>query len=242
MGAGESDTYDWRGFPRGARVALSVAGVVMAASLLGFGAFLRSIDFNLWAGLATIPLIWALPGQVVLIDSLDKGLDLFATTLAVSVTAIRLMPLVVLVLSRSRLSRASRLPELLVAHFVAVTLWLLSNQKMEGVPYRQRLPWMLGLGSTLCTAMILFTFGGYELANRLPNVVASALVFITPAFFLSSLFSGARWRFDYLAIAFGALLGPATHAVLPDFDLFVAGLVGGTAAYLLAPPPRSRPT
>ncbi len=235
-GEGGESSYDWRGFPAGARVALSTAGVVMAASFLGFGAFLRSVEFDLVIGLLTVPMIWALPGQVVLVDSIHNGLGLIATTLAVSVTAVRLMPLVILVLSRSRLPKASRIPELLVAHFIAVTLWLLSDQKLEPIAYRQRLPWILGLGCSLCAAMVLFTLAGYELALRLPPVVAAALVFITPAFFLSSLLSGARWRFDYLAIAFGVVLGPAVNHVLPEFDLFIAGFVGGTVAFILAPP------
>ena len=239
-GEGGESSYDWRGFPAGMKVAVSTAGVVMAASFLGFGAFLRSIDFDLFTGLLTIPLIWALPGQVVFVDAMNNGLGLFATTLAVSVTAVRLMPLVVLVLSRSRLAGASRIPELLVAHLVAVTLWLLSNQKLEPVAYRQRVPWILGLGCTLCAAMVVFALIGYELALRLPAVVAAALVFITPAFFLSSLFSGARWRFDYLAIALGAALGPAVHSVAPEFDLFIAGVVGGTVAFFLAPPAKEK--
>lgn len=228
--------YDWRGFPKGQRAAVSVAGVVMAASFVGFGAFLRSINFGFLAGLATVPLIWALPGQVVLVDTYHKGAGLLATTLAVSATAVRLMPLVVLVLSRSRLPQASRWPDLLVAHFVAVTLWLLSIQKLDQIEFRQRLPWILGLGSSLCAAMMAFTFTGYQLASMLPPLVAAALVFITPAFFLSSLFSGVRWKFDYLAIALGLFLGPVTHYFLPDFDLLIAGLVGGTLAYFLARP------
>ena len=227
----EQSSYDWNGLLAGMAAAASTAGLVMAASFLGFGALLRSLDFDLLAGLATVPLIWALPGQVVFVDSYDKGLALVATTLAVSITAVRLMPLTVLVLAQTRVPRASRWPEFLAAHFVAITLWLLSNQKMDAIAFRMRLPWLIGLGATLCASMVIFSALGYVLAEMLPVPLAATLVFFTPAFFLLSLLSGIRWRFEYVALILGALLGPITYRIAPEFDLFVAGILGGTIAY-----------
>jgi predicted branched-subunit amino acid permease len=217
----------------GTRAAASTAGIVMAASFMGFGAFLRSVGFDLGAGLATIPLIWALPGQVVFVDSFAKGVGLIATTLAVSITAVRLMPLTVLVLAETRIAGAARWPEFLGAHFVAVTLWLLSRQKMEDVPFARRLPWLIGLGATLCASMVGFSALGYALAELLPATLAAALVFFTPAFFLLSLLSGIRWRFEYTALVLGGVLGPLIYSVAPELDLFVAGLLGGSLAMLL---------
>ncbi|HEY7749765.1 MAG TPA: hypothetical protein VH933_13955 [Aestuariivirgaceae bacterium] len=100
--AGASTGYDRRGLIGGVRAAASLAGTVMAASFCGFEALLRSLDFDLLVGLAMIPLMWALPGQVVFVDSFSKGLGLFTIALAASVTAVRLMPPTVLVLSQTR--------------------------------------------------------------------------------------------------------------------------------------------
>jgi predicted branched-subunit amino acid permease len=225
--------YDWSGLPQGAAAAVSLAGAVMAASFIGFGAFLRSVDFHLLTGLATIPVIWALPGQVVFVDSIHKGLGLAATSLAVSITAVRLMPLTVLVLAQTRVKGAARWPELIGAHFVAITLWLLSTQKIEAVPHQRRLPWLIGLGATLCGSMVGFSTLGYFLADKLPLPLAASLVFFTPAFFLVSLLSGIRWQFEYVALLLGAVLGPLTYRIAPEFDLFVAGIAGGTVAYML---------
>lgn len=238
MDGADRPGYDWRGLLHGTRAAASLAGLVMAASFMGFGALLRSLDFDLGVGLSTIPLIWALPGQVVFVDSFDKGLGIVATSLAVSITAVRLMPLTLLVLSQTRVKHAPRWPEFIGAHFVAITLWLLSNQKVEAVAYRRRLPWLIGLGATLCASMVGFSSLGYLLADTLPLPLAAGLVFFTPAFFLVSLLSGIRWRFEYGALLLGAVLGPMTYRIAPEFDLFVAGIAGGTAAYLLDRLPR----
>ena len=186
----------------------------------------------------TISFIWALPGQVVFADMWHKGAELSVIALAVSVTAVRLLPIAIVVLSKARIKGAPRWPLFVVAHFTAVTIWVLTNQKIESIAHRRRLPWMMGLGVTLMAAMFGFTSVGYLLAESLPPVLARTLVFFTPAFFMVTLVSGARWRFDYWAIALGAAIGPLATHLWPRFDLLIAGVVGGTAAFILARPKR----
>jgi predicted branched-subunit amino acid permease len=230
--------YDWAGLPQGVRAAVSLPALVMAGSFLGFGALLASLGIDLMAGLASNLLIWALPGQVVFMDMWARGADVLVIALAVSVTAVRLLPMVVLVLVTARLSGAPRWPEFLLAHFTAVTMWIMAIRQIESIEMSRRLPWLLGLGLALMAGMLVFTSLGFVLADRLPPVLAASLVFFTPAFFLLSLVASARWRFDYFAIGLGALIGPFATAWLPDFDLLLAGLVGGSAAFLLARPRR----
>lgn len=233
-----ADSYDWRGLWDGMRSAVCLAGLVMGCSFIGFGAFTKSLDFGLLPSFATIGFIWALPGQVVFADMWQKGAGLSVIALAVTVTAVRLLPIAILVLSRARLKGARRWPLFVVAHFTAVTIWLLTNQSVDQIAQRRRVPWMMGLGLTLMTAMFGFTAVGYVLADSLPPALAQTLVFFTPAFFAVTLFSGARWRFDYWAIALGAAIGPVATHLWPRFDLLVAGFVGGTAAFLIARPRR----
>ena len=63
--ADDSTTYDWSGMLGGIRAAFSLPGLVMACSFIGFGALINDVGFPLLAGVATVPLIWALPGQVL---------------------------------------------------------------------------------------------------------------------------------------------------------------------------------
>jgi predicted branched-subunit amino acid permease len=230
--------YDWSGLGEGVRGAICLPALVMAGSFVGFGAFLSSLGIDLAAGLASNLLIWALPGQVVFMDMWAKGADVLVIALAVSLTAVRLLPIVVLVLSTARLPGAPRWPEFLVAHFTAVTIWIMANRQIGAIHPPRRLPWLLGLGMGLMLAMSGFTALGFVLADWLPPVLAATLVFFTPAFFFLSLVASARWRFDYLAIGLGALIGPLATALVPDFDLLLAGLVGGTVAFLVARPRR----
>jgi len=226
--------YDWSALPRGARAAASVAGVVMAASFLGFGALVREFDVGLFAGLLTTIAIWALPGQVVALDMLAAGAGLAAMALGVTLTAVRLMPMVVLVISKVRMDEGARWPLYLLSHFIAVTIWRIAEDGIDRVERPQRLPWLTGLGLTLMSSMVVATIIGYHLAQLLPPLMAALLVFLTPSFFFISLFANARFAMDFTAIALGAVIGPVTHMWYPQLDLLLAGLGGGTVAFVVA--------
>ncbi|HHN73383.1 MAG TPA: branched-chain amino acid ABC transporter permease [Thermopetrobacter sp.] len=223
--------YDWRCLRLGARRAFTLPGLVMAMSFLGFGALVHSLHFPLSAALLMNVFMWALPGQVVFVDVYSRGVPLLLAALAVTLTAVRLLPMVVLVLARARITGAARWPQFLAAHFIAATLWVMSEMYMHEVPRRGRVPWIIGLGLTLMGGMVLSTLAGWHLTGHMPIPVAAALVFFTPAFFLLALVDGARAAADWLAIAAGILLGPLFHLLWPDMDLLLAGVLGGTLAW-----------
>ena len=227
----ENSQYEWSAFGHGMTGVFSLAGLVMCASFLGFGALVRGMGYDVWPALLTTAIIWALPGQVVLLTLAEQGAGLFATALAVSFTAIRLLPMVTLVLARAALPGLGKTPLYFLAHFIAVTLWVLTEEKVKEMPRARRLPWLTGLGCCLMMIMLGMTAAGYYLTGALPPIVAAALAFMSPCFFFISLFSNARVRADYFAIAAGVLLLPVCLELAPDYDLAVAGLVGGTLAY-----------
>jgi predicted branched-subunit amino acid permease len=230
--------YDWSGIWGGVRAALSLPGIVMSCSFIGFGALINSLGFPLLAGVATIPLIWALPGQVLFVTMWHSGVALLLIAAAVSLTAVRLLPMVIGVLAQVRLPGAPRWPEYLLSYFTAVTIWVLSVTHLDQVPRQQHLPWLIGLGATLMTTMCVVVPIGYYMADLLPPVLAACMVFFTPAFFLLSLIASAKWRFDWAAVAAGIVLLPVARWFAPDFDLMLAGVGGGTLAFLLFRPRR----
>ncbi len=234
----EATAYDWAGMAGGIRAAFSLPGLVMACSFIGFGALIHDVGFPLLAGMATTPLIWALPGQVLFVTMWQSGVALPLIAAAVSLTAVRLLPMTIGVLAQVRLKQASRLPEFLLGHFTAVTIWVLSLTSLRNVPENRQLPWLVGLGTALMVSMMLVVPLGYYLADSLPPTLAAAMVFFTPAFFLLSLFAGAIWRFDYAAIALGCMMLPIARHFAPDFDLLIAGVGGGTLAFIFLRPRR----
>lgn len=232
--------YDWTALPGGMRAAIGVPGLVMAASFIGFGALVRGLEIGLLPGLLSTALIWALPGQVVFLNMYAEGAVMLAIAVAVTVTAVRLLPMVVLVISKVRIANGARWPLYLLAHFIAVTIWRVAEDGLEELDRHKRVPWLLGVGLALMGAMLIMTTIGYYLAQVLPPVLAACLIFMTPSFFFISLFASARFTMDYLAVALGVIIGPLAHQYLPDLDLVIAGAVGGTVAYVAARPRRNR--
>lgn len=233
--AGGETGYDWSALRAGPRGALSVAAFVMSASFIGFGALVRALGFELEIGLATIPIIWALPGQVLYLTMVQENAGLVAIFLAVTLSAVRLLPMVMLVLSEVSMPKAAKAPQFLLAHFTAVTIWVLAQERMSSQPRARRLPWLLGLAFSLLAGMVVMTSVGYALAGILPPLLAAALAFVTPVYFYIALYANARLRFDYIAAILGtALIWPLMQWV-PEYDLLAAGLIGGTVAWFFAP-------
>jgi predicted branched-subunit amino acid permease len=225
--------YDWSALREGALALVCLAGLVMFSSFLGFGALLRSLDVSLAHGLATNVLIFALPGQVVFIDMMSDGSGLLLAALAVTLTAVRLLPMVITVLARARLPGFPTWPQFVVAQFTAITTWIIAAGHLDSLAPRRRLPWLLGLGLAQVVLICSATTLGYLSADSLPMPVATALVFLTPCFFLIALLQGSRGLSDHLSIALGAGIGIITMQFAPDYDLLVAGVAGGTLAFLL---------
>ncbi|MEO0729455.1 MAG: AzlC family ABC transporter permease, partial [Pseudomonadota bacterium] len=67
----------------------------MLATSSGFGALAVDAGVTLELSLLMSVIFFALPAQVVLIDELARGASVLVVALAVSVTAIRLLPMAV---------------------------------------------------------------------------------------------------------------------------------------------------
>src|SRR5258705_13656558 len=101
------DSPSWqspvRAFAWGLRsVASTVLTLVLFATYLGIGALAHDTHFSLGWVLASTALVWAGPAQIILISTLGSGATVLQAAIAVTVSAIRLFPMVVSVLPMMR--------------------------------------------------------------------------------------------------------------------------------------------
>src|SRR5689334_12040086 len=82
-------------FARGLRLVVSVPAFVLFSTSIGFGALARDGGFDLAHAVFMSATMFALPNQVVLVDQLARGATLAGAALAVTLTAVRLMPMTV---------------------------------------------------------------------------------------------------------------------------------------------------
>ncbi len=220
-------------FLAGVRAAIGVPGLVLFASTVGFGGFAREAGLPLGLTLLMTGGIWALPSQIVLTGSIAAGSSLVAAFVAVSLSAVRLMPMTAAIMPMLRGPRTSRLRLLVLSHFVAVTAWVLAMTRLQSLPREGRAAWFAGLGLALAVASVAATGLGYWGAGELPPVLSGALVFMTPVYFLVSMSGAARSLTERLALAIGLVLTPLVGLFDTATDLLWGGLVGGTLAFLI---------
>lgn len=228
-------------FRQGILEAPSVAGLVLFCSFVGFGALAHESGVSVVFALLTSAFVWALPGQVVLVSEVAAGASLLVAALAVTLTAIRLMPLTVTLLPLLRDRGTSRVTQYLLAHFIAITVWTESHRRLPPMMRRERIPYYLGFAGSFFTANMAATVIGYYLAGALGSVVSAALLFLTPLYFAVSMILASSELADRLALAAGFVLGPVFFVYSPGFELMLSGLIGGTGAYLVGRWARARP-
>jgi predicted branched-subunit amino acid permease len=215
----------------GVRIAFGPPMLVLMASFVGFGGLAADAGWPLGAALLATLLIWAMPGQVVLLGAMAAGTSALAALAAVSLSAVRLLPMVVSLMPVLRAPRMALPAQFWCAHFVAQTVWVESFRHLPELPREARPSFYLGMSYALILASVLASAAGFFLAGRLAEPLVIGLVFLPPVFFLLSLERTARGFEDKLAFAFGLGLCPVMVAVAPDLDLMLTGVIGGLMAF-----------
>lgn len=209
----------------------TVLTLVLFATYIGIGALAHDSGFSLfWALLSTV-LIWAGPAQIILISTLGSGATALQAAIAVTLSAIRLFPMVVSVLPMLRGPKTRKRDLILPSHFIAITLWVECFRVLPQVPRERRIAFTCGLGTGLVTACSLATAVGYGLAANLPPLLGAAILLLTPlAFLLSTARNSARLS-DALALVLGLALFPVVARYQTGVDILISGLVAGSIGY-----------
>ena len=209
----------------------SVFFLVLAGTYIGIGALTHDYGFSSWWLALSSMLVWAAPGQVILISSLGTGAPPVEAAIAVTLSAIRLFPMVVALLPLLRGPETRTRELLLPAHFTSVSMWVELLRLLPGLPRERRIAFCNGLSVGYMGTAVTFGFVGYYLAAGLPPLFAGALLFLTPMSFLISTARNSRLMVDRLALALGLVLGPLLAYWHVGLDLMWTGVVGGSLAY-----------
>jgi hypothetical protein len=169
---------------------------------------------------------------VVLVGAIAGGASLGAAALGVALSAIRFVPMVASWVPMVRTEKTPKWQIILLAHFVAITSWVVAALRLPALPPEARLAFFGGFAVTLTTLGTAVTGLTHALAGGLPPVLAGLLFFLTPIYFLTSLTASARLDAERLALGAGLVLGPLFRWSGLPLDLVWAGLTGGALAYL----------
>jgi predicted branched-subunit amino acid permease len=230
-------------FLQAARESIGVPSAVLAAGYLGFGALANGSGFPLWAAMLSSATIFALPGQLAMLEMSLAGTLATVIVVTVGLTAARFLPMAVTLMPMMRPDEDSSHPSsrpstrhswrlYAAAQLLAMTGWAASMRRFPELPPAHRLAWFTGFALTNWIVCLAATVAGYGLANSLPPLVRQGLVFVGPLYFLLILTGETRTRQGIVALACGAVVGPIIHLVSPQWSVMMGGLAGGTLAWL----------
>jgi predicted branched-subunit amino acid permease len=209
----------------------TVMTLVLFATYLGIGALAHDSHFSLAWALASTIFVWAGPAQIILITTLGSGATAVQAAVAVTVSAIRLFPMVASVIPLMRTPQTKRRQLILVAHLTAVTLWVECHRFLPQVPRDRRIIFIHGLGSGLVVVCLIATTTGYELAANLSPTLGAAILLLSPLAFLFSTARNCREVADVVALVLGLALFPVAAMLDSGVDILVSGVSAGTIAY-----------
>lgn len=214
---------------QGLAQALGAPALAMGATFLAFGAAVAEAGLSLGWALICTGAVYGMAGQLVLLQVAAGGGAALPATIAATAANARFLPMAVAI--APLLGRAGRrwwaLP------FIAITPWAAGMRVLPTLPEAARLPWFLGFALASWCVALLTTAAGHLAAPQLPAELRAALLFANPLYFCLLLAADARRPGVGPALLAGVLAAPLAYGLGGAWGLPLAGLVGGTLAFLL---------
>ena len=218
-------------FREGSLHAAGIPALVLAAGYMGFGALAAGNGLSFAGTLLSTLCIWALPGQLILVEMHALGAPFFAVLLSVVLSAARFLPMTVVLMPLLREAKGHAGPYYLAAQLISMTGWAWTMARFPSIPAERRLGYFFGFALTLIASASAATALGFFAGDLLPPFARLALIFMGPMYFLLLLSGSASDALGRAAILCGAVVGPLAHFVTPQWSVLVAGLLGGTLGY-----------
>lgn len=226
----DSATPGWR---LGVQDAFGVRAAVVGAGFIGYGSLAEEYGLSIAHSLFATVAIWALPGQLILIEMHAIGAAAIAIVLASTLSGARFLPMNLSLLPLIRDPRHDRTRIYLIAQLVSMSGWAIAMRRAPDLPSEERVPYLVGFQLTCMAAGAACAVAGHLLTGALPPLVRMGLVFLAPAYFLVILVAELRTRLAAIAVFCGAVAGPLFYIANPQWSVILAGVVGGTAAYFI---------
>ena len=118
----------------------SVMAYVLIGTYIGIAALAHDFGFSLWWLAASTVLVWAGPAQVILVSALGAGATPVEAAIAVSLSSVRLLPMVISLLPLIKQPQTRNRDLLLPAHLTAVTMWIEALRLLPAIAAREPHP------------------------------------------------------------------------------------------------------
>ena len=212
---------------------LDSPAIALGVSFIAIGALLKNIGFTINESIFSSLLIYALPGSLVLAESMIIGASLLNIFLAVWFVNARLYPMAVSLFPLMMHKSQPKWKYYFSCHFIAVSAWLIMKSNYKKIPKEYRIDYWIGIGSATVSVSVIGTFIGFSFSEYLNKDMMMGLAILNPVYFLCMMVGAAKTIQITLSVALGLILGPIIYLLSPEWSILLAGIIGGTVAYLL---------
>ena len=207
--------------------------IALGASFVAIGALLKNLGFTIQESIFSTFLTYALPGSLVMAESMFIGASLINIFVAVWLVNARLYPMTVALMPLLIHSSQPRWKYYLSCHFIAVSSWLIMKDNYENVEKENRIDFWIGIGTATWSVAIISTVIGYSASEYLNKDMMIGLSIINPIYFMCMMIGAMKTVQINISIILGAILGPALYFISPEWCILFGGVISGTIAFFV---------
>ena len=207
--------------------------IALAASFIAIGALFKNIGLNIQESIFSTFLTYALPGSLIMAESLIIGASLLNIFLAVWLVNTRLYPMTVSLFPLLTHKSQPRLKYYLACHFIAVSAWLIMKENYKSVERKYRLDFWIGVGVANLSVAVSATVFGFVIAEYLNKDMMIGLAIVNPVYFICVMVGAMKTLQMSLAVILGSILGISFYFISPEWCILVGGFTAGTLAFFI---------
>ena len=205
----------------------------LAASLIAIGALYKNLGFSIQHSFFSTFFTYALPGQLIMAESILVGASLVNIFIAVWLVNVRLYPMTVSLMPLLIHKKQPKWKYYLSCHFVAVSAWVIAKSKYQNIKKENRIDFWFGIGSATWIIAIISTLIGYLASDYLNRDMMIGLAIVNPIYFMCMMIGAMKTLEITSSIILVAILGPAFYILSPEWCILYGGFIAGTIAYFL---------
>ena len=207
--------------------------IALGCCFVAIGALLKNLGFNIQESIFSTLLIYALPGSLVMAESLLVSASLLNIFLAVWLVNARLYPMTVSLMPLLMHKSQPRWKYYLSCHFIAVSAWLIMKSRYQSVEKKHRIDFWIGIGTATWSVAILGTLIGFLSADFLNKDMMIGLAIVNPVYFMCMMVGAMKTLQISLSVILGAILGPLFIFISPEWSILFGGFTAGSIAFFI---------
>jgi predicted branched-subunit amino acid permease len=207
--------------------------IALFASFVAIGALFKNIGLNIQESVFSTFLTYALPGSLIMAESLIVGASLLNIFLAVWLVNARLYPMTVSLFPLLTHKSQPKLKYYLACHFIAVSAWLIMKENYKSVERKYRLDYWIGVGAANLSVAVSATAFGFFISDYLNKDMMVGLAMVNPIYFICVMVVAMKTIQMSLAVILGAVFGVMFYFISPEWSILFGGFTAGTLAFYI---------